>query len=61
VGEVGVPQPVRIDQGRIAKYLIEKAEAEGLLQPGDTIVEASSGNTGNAMSMVAALARDSIR
>ncbi len=28
---------------------------EGLLRPGDTIVEASSGNTGNAMSMVAAV------
>ena len=42
-------------KARIAKYLIEKAEAEGLLQPGDTIVEASSGNTGNAMSMVAAV------
>jgi cysteine synthase len=40
---------------RIAKYMIEKAEAEGLLHPGDTIVEASSGNTGNAMSMVAAV------
>ena len=34
--------------------MIERAEREGLLQPGDTIVEASSGNTGNAMSMVAA-------
>ena len=42
-------------KARIARYLIEKAEAEGLLQPGDTIVEASSGNTGNAMSMVAAV------
>jgi cysteine synthase len=42
-------------KARIAKYMIEKAEAEGLLQPGDTIVEASSGNTGNAMSMVAAV------
>ena len=41
-------------KARIAKYMIEKAEAEGLLKPGDTIVEASSGNTGNAMSMVAA-------
>lgn len=39
---------------RIAKYMIERAEREGLLRPGDTIVEASSGNTGNAMSMVAA-------
>ena len=42
-------------KARIAKYMIEKAEQEGLLKPGDTIVEASSGNTGNAMSMVAAV------
>ena len=41
-------------KARIAKYMIERAEAEGRIQPGDTIVEASSGNTGNAMSMVAA-------
>ncbi len=41
-------------KARIARYMIERAEAEGLLQPGFTIVEASSGNTGNAMSMVAA-------
>ena len=42
-------------KARIAKYMIEKAEEEGLLKPGDTIVEASSGNTGNALSMVAAV------
>ena len=42
-------------KARIAKYIIEKAEEDGLLKPGDTIVEASSGNTGNAMSMVAAV------
>ncbi|HZG63476.1 MAG TPA: cysteine synthase family protein [Rubrobacteraceae bacterium] len=42
-------------KARIAKYMIEKAEAEGLLEPGDTIVEATSGNTGNALSMVAAV------
>jgi cysteine synthase A len=42
-------------KARIAKYMIERAEREGLLVPGDTIVEASSGNTGNAMSMVAAV------
>src|ERR687891_2566129 len=41
-------------KARIAKYMVEKAEKEGLLKPGDTIVEATSGNTGNAMSMVAA-------
>lgn len=42
-------------KARIAKYMVEKAEAEGLLRPGDTIVEATSGNTGNALSMVAAV------
>jgi cysteine synthase A len=42
-------------KARIAKYMIERAEREGRLRPGDTIVEASSGNTGNAMAMVAAV------
>ena len=42
-------------KARIAKYMIERAEKEGKLKPGDIIVEASSGNTGNAMSMVAAV------
>ncbi|MGP8010329.1 MAG: pyridoxal-phosphate dependent enzyme, partial [Acidimicrobiales bacterium] len=42
-------------KARMARYIIERAEQEGLLRPGDTIVEASSGNTGNAMSMVAAV------
>jgi cysteine synthase len=42
-------------KARIATYIVERAEREGLLHPGDTIVEASSGNTGNAFSMVAAV------
>src|SRR5215218_2061127 len=42
-------------KARIAKYMVERAEGEGLLSPGDTIVEATSGNTGNALSMVAAV------
>src|SRR6185437_8377514 len=42
-------------KARIAKYMIERAERVGLLKPGDTIVEATSGNTGNALSMVAAV------
>jgi cysteine synthase len=42
-------------KARIAKYIVERAEAEGLLSAGDTIVEASSGNTGNALAMVAAV------
>src|SRR5208337_2564366 len=39
---------------RIAKYMIEEAERKGLLKPGHTIVEATSGNTGIALSMTAA-------
>ncbi len=42
-------------KSRMAKFMIERAEKEGLLKPGDTIVESTSGNTGNAMSMVAAV------
>ncbi len=42
-------------KARIAKYMVERAEDEGLLRHGDTIVEATSGNTGNALSMVAAV------
>ena len=39
---------------RIALSMIEKAEREGLLQPGSTIVEATSGNTGIGLSWVGA-------
>jgi cysteine synthase A len=42
-------------KARIAKYIIERAEQTGAIKPGDTIVEATSGNTGNAFSMVAAV------
>ncbi|MFZ2236460.1 MAG: cysteine synthase family protein [Dokdonella sp.] len=42
-------------KARIAHYMIERAEQHGLLRPGDTIVEATSGNTGNALAMVAAV------
>lgn len=42
-------------KARIAKYMVERAEREGLLKEGDTIVEATSGNTGNALAMVAAV------
>jgi cystathionine beta-synthase len=39
---------------RPALEMIEAAEAEGLLVPGNTIVEPTSGNTGVALAMVAA-------
>jgi len=39
---------------RLALAIVLDAEKKGLLKPGDTIVEATSGNTGVALAMVAA-------
>lgn len=36
---------------RVAKYMIEQAEAEGVLKPGMTIMEPTSGNTGIGMAL----------
>ncbi|MCX9715514.1 pyridoxal-phosphate dependent enzyme, partial [Vibrio cholerae] len=40
---------------RPALNMIVQAEARGSLQPGDTIIEATSGNTGIALAMAAAI------
>ena len=40
---------------RMAWYMVEDAEKRGLLKPGGTIVENSSGNTGSALAMIAAI------
>lgn len=40
---------------RMAKFIVEDAEKKGLLKPGGTIVENSSGNTGAALAMIAAV------
>ncbi|RLD30148.1 MAG: cystathionine beta-synthase [Bacteroidetes bacterium] len=40
---------------RIALYIIEKAEKQGILKPGYTIIETTSGNTGFSLAMVSIL------
>jgi cysteine synthase A len=40
---------------RIARQIIEDAETEGKLKPGQTVVELTSGNTGTGMAIVCAI------
>ncbi len=40
---------------RVALAMVDRAERQGLLRPGDTIVEPTSGNTGIGLAMVAAV------
>ncbi|MEZ7497782.1 cysteine synthase family protein [Flavobacterium sp. Arc3] len=44
--------PGHSSKDRIALYIIEEAERRGILSPGDTIIETTSGNTGFSIAMV---------
>ncbi|PZQ78978.1 MAG: cystathionine beta-synthase, partial [Flavobacterium johnsoniae] len=44
--------PGHSTKDRIALYIIEEAERQGILSPGDTIIETTSGNTGFSIAMV---------
>lgn len=47
--------PGHSSKDRIAVHIIEKAEQEGILKPGDTIIETTSGNTGFSIAMTATI------
>jgi len=47
--------PGHSTKDRIALYIIEKAEEAGILKPGDTIIETTSGNTGFSLAMVSVI------
>ncbi len=44
--------PGHSSKDRIAAYIIDQAERKGILQPGNTIIETTSGNTGFSIAMV---------
>src|SRR6266436_3486126 len=55
VGKMESFNPAGSVKDRIALNMIEAAEREGKLKPGDTIIEPTSGNTGIGLAMVAAV------
>ncbi|HEX9709056.1 MAG TPA: cysteine synthase family protein, partial [Candidatus Thermoplasmatota archaeon] len=55
VAKLESSNPGRSVKDRIGLHMVEEAERKGLLKPGGTIVEPTSGNTGVALAMVAAV------
>ncbi len=55
IAKLEMQNPFGSVKDRIAKGMIEQAEKDGSLQPGQTIIEPSSGNTGIAMAAIAQL------
>tara|TARA_B110001450_G_scaffold117927_1_gene111347 strand:- start:1945 stop:2985 length:1041 start_codon:yes stop_codon:yes gene_type:complete len=51
-GKIESFNPGHSSKDRIALYILEQAEKKGILKPGDTIIETTSGNTGFSIAMV---------
>ena len=54
LGKYEATNPGASVKDRVAKYILDAAEADGSLKPGGTIIEPTSGNTGVGLAMLAA-------